>query len=42
VAGSLYALGFGAYFGLLLETYYIPIFGLSQGNLIKVLAVIIT
>jgi amino acid transporter/nucleotide-binding universal stress UspA family protein len=41
VAGSLYALGFGAYFGLLLEIYDIPVFGLSQGNLIKVLAVVI-
>lgn len=41
VAGSLYALGFGAYFGLLLDAYNISIFGLSEGNLIKFLAVII-
>jgi amino acid transporter/nucleotide-binding universal stress UspA family protein len=41
VAGSLYALGFGAYFGLLLETYHIDIFGLQGENLIKFLAVII-
>lgn len=41
VAGSLYALGFGAYFGLLLETYHIDIFGLTGQGLIKFLAVII-
>ncbi|TFH40467.1 MAG: amino acid permease, partial [ANME-2 cluster archaeon] len=41
VAGSLYALGFGAYFGLLLEAYNISVFGLSQGDLIKLLAVVI-
>ena len=41
VAGSLYALGFGAYFGLLLDAYNISIFGLSEGNLIKFLAVVI-
>lgn len=41
VAGSLYALGFGAYFGLLLETYHIDVFGLTGEELIKFLAVII-
>ncbi|MCL7413348.1 MAG: amino acid permease [ANME-2 cluster archaeon] len=39
VAGSLYALGFGAYFGLLLQTYNIPLFGLTGDNLVKFLAV---
>lgn len=41
VAGSLYALGFGAYFGLLLETYQIPMFGLAGEDLSKFLAVVI-
>jgi len=41
VAGSLYALGFGAYCGLLLETYHIDVFGLQGEGLIKFLAVII-
>ncbi|VVB87403.1 putative Kdp system regulatory protein KdpQ [uncultured archaeon] len=41
VAGSLYALGFGAYFGLLLENYHISIFGLSGAGLNKFLAVFI-
>jgi APA family basic amino acid/polyamine antiporter len=41
VAGSLYALGFGAYFGLLLETYHIDVFGLTGEELIKFLAVVI-
>lgn len=41
VAGSLYALGFGAYFGLLLESYSISIFTLSGAGLSKLLAVII-
>jgi amino acid transporter/nucleotide-binding universal stress UspA family protein len=41
VAGSLYALGFGAYFGLLLETYNISLLGLSGDHLIKFLAVAI-
>lgn len=41
VAGSLYALGFGAYFGLLLETYHIDVFGLTGESLMKFLAVII-
>jgi amino acid transporter len=41
VAGSLYALGFGAYFGLLLENYHIPLFGLSGDGLSKFLAVVI-
>ena len=41
VAGSLYALGFGTYFGLLLETYHIDIFGLSGGGLIKFLAIVV-
>jgi amino acid transporter/nucleotide-binding universal stress UspA family protein len=41
VAGSLYALGFGAYFGLLLETYNISILGLSGAGLSKFLAVVI-
>ena len=40
-AGSLYALGFGAYCGLLLETYHIDVFGLQGDSLIKFLAVII-
>jgi amino acid transporter/nucleotide-binding universal stress UspA family protein len=38
VAGSLYALGFGAYFGLLIETYHISVFGLSGLLLNKFLA----
>ena len=41
VAGSLYALGFGAYFGLLLENYNISLFGLSGLGLSKFLAVVI-
>jgi len=41
VAGSLYALGFGAYFGLLLENYKISLFGLSGSGLSKFLAVVI-
>ncbi|MCG7848226.1 MAG: APC family permease, partial [ANME-2 cluster archaeon] len=41
VAGSLYALGFGAYFGLLLETYNISLLGLSGDHLVKFLAVAI-
>ncbi len=41
VAGSLYALGFGAYFGLLLENYHISLFGLSGPGLSKFLAVVI-
>lgn len=41
VAGSLYALGFGAYFGLLLEYYNISVFGLSGDSLSKFLAVVI-
>lgn len=41
VAGSLYALGFGAYFGLLIETYHLSIFGLSGLELNKFLAVVI-
>jgi APA family basic amino acid/polyamine antiporter len=41
VAGSLYALGFGAYFGLLMETYHFSIFGLSGVLLNKFLAVVI-
>lgn len=41
VAGSLYALGFGAYFGLLIETYHLSIFGLSGSLLAKFLAVVI-
>lgn len=41
VAGSLYALGFGAYFGLLIETYHISVFGLSGTGLTKFFAVII-
>lgn len=41
VAGSLYALGFGAYFGLLLENYNISLFGLSGSGLNKFLAVVI-
>lgn len=41
VAGSLYALGFGAYFGLLLENYNISLFGLSGLGLSKLLAVVI-
>jgi amino acid transporter/nucleotide-binding universal stress UspA family protein len=39
VAGSLYALGFGAYFGLLLENYNVYLFGLSGETLGKFLAV---
>ncbi len=41
VAGSLYALGFGAYFGLLLEYYNIYLFGLSGEALNIFLAVVI-
>ncbi|MDO9517916.1 MAG: amino acid permease [Methanosarcinaceae archaeon] len=41
VAGSLYALGFGAYFGLLLANYNISVFGLSEAGLTKFLAVVI-
>jgi amino acid transporter/nucleotide-binding universal stress UspA family protein len=41
VAGSLYALGFGAYFGLLLQTYHIDVFGLQDESLFKFLAVVI-
>lgn len=41
VAGSLYALGFGAYFGLLLENYNISIFALSGAGLSKLLGVLI-
>lgn len=41
VAGSLYALGFGAYFGLLLQNYNIHLLGLSGSGLSKFLAVII-
>ncbi|MFH1322243.1 MAG: amino acid permease [Methanobacteriota archaeon] len=41
VAGSLYALGFGAYFGLLLEYYNIYVFGLSGDALNIFLAVLI-
>lgn len=41
VAGSLYALGFGAYFGMLLETYNISLLGLSGDHLTKFLAVAI-
>ncbi|MDF1532819.1 MAG: amino acid permease, partial [ANME-2 cluster archaeon] len=41
VAGSLYALGFGAYFGLLLDTYNITLFGLTGDHLVKFLAVAI-
>ncbi|VVB94403.1 putative Kdp system regulatory protein KdpQ [uncultured archaeon] len=41
VAGSLYALGFGAYFGLLLQNYNISLFGLSGAGLNKFLAVVI-
>jgi len=41
VAGSLYALGFGAYFGLLMENYNISFFGLSGDELSKFLAVVI-
>jgi amino acid transporter len=41
VAGSLYALGFGAYFGLLLENYGISLFGLSGEGLDKFLAVVV-
>jgi len=41
VAGSLYALGFGAYFGLLIETYHFSVFGLSGLVLNKFLAVVI-
>lgn len=41
VAGSLYALGFGAYFGLLLESYQISLLGLSGDELSKFLAVCI-
>jgi amino acid transporter/nucleotide-binding universal stress UspA family protein len=41
VAGSLYALGFGAYFGLLLENYGISLFGLSGEGLNKFLAVVV-
>lgn len=42
VAGSLYALGFGAYFGLLLEFYHISVFGFSGDSLAKFLAVCIS
>jgi len=41
VAGSLYALGFGAYFGLLLENYNINLFGLSGQALNIFLAVVV-
>jgi amino acid transporter len=41
VAGSLYALGFGAYFGMLLETYNISLFGFSGDHLTRFLAVAI-
>jgi len=39
VAGSLYALGFGAYFGLVLEEFGVTIFGMPGGALEKPLAV---
>jgi len=39
VAGSLYALGFGAYFGLLLENVGIGRFGMSEGIFAKVAGV---
>jgi len=41
VAGSLYALGFGAYFALALEIMGVSLFGLGLELTIKVLAVII-
>ena len=39
VAGSLYALGFGAYFGLVLEEFGVTLFGMQGGALEKPLAV---
>jgi amino acid transporter len=39
VAGSLYALGFGAYFGLVMEEFGWTLFGLTGGQLEKPLAV---
>jgi len=41
VAGSLYALGFGAYFGRMLQVYGISFLGLSGEELSKTLALII-
>jgi amino acid transporter len=41
VAGSLYALGFAAYFGMLLEYYGIQVFGLTGEPLSKLLALLI-
>lgn len=41
IAGSLYAIGFGAYFGLILEFMGITLFGLGLELTIKVIAVII-
>ena len=39
VAGSLYALGFGAYFGLVMEEFGLTVLGLTGGQLEKPLAV---
>ena len=41
VAGSLYALGFGAYFGLVMEEFGVTLFGMTGGALEKPLAVAI-
>ncbi|MGK7313422.1 MAG: amino acid permease [Candidatus Longimicrobiales bacterium M2_2A_002] len=41
VAGSLYALGFGAYLGLVLDEFGVTLFGLAGGALEKPFAVII-
>lgn len=41
VAGSLYAIGFGAYFGLVLANWDVPLFGLEGDFLKKLLAALV-